>query len=140
MAGVIAQQTENKYEAIRELQNLHLDAAFTIGAEAANAINVAVQIKSDKGQAAIASRRFLQVYLATSNTGATLAAAPDGGMAIGTNGVVLGALIANRMVSVLTDASGRFDLTLTESTAKSFYMVVVMPSGRLVVSGAITFA
>jgi hypothetical protein len=141
MAGTIAQQTENKYEAIRELQNLHLDAAFTIGVEASNAINVAVQLKSDKSQAAITVRRQVRAYLSGVSTGATVVgSAPSGGAAIGTNGAIIASITANKVFDIVTDASGRFDLTLTETSTPTFYLVVVMPNGRLVISGAITFA
>lgn len=141
MSQFIVKQTEAKYEAIKELQNTHLDASFTIGAENTNAINVAVQLKSDKSQLAITSRRHVRVYLSGVNTGASVVGtAPNGGTVIGTNGVIAVSLTANKVFDIVTDASGRFDLTLTDSGTPTFYMVVVMPNGRLVISGAITFA
>jgi hypothetical protein len=63
MAGIIAKETENKYESIKELQNLHLDATFTIGADLGTTVNVAVVIKQDKAATAVSSRRVLDVYL-----------------------------------------------------------------------------
>lgn len=141
MSQFIVSETENKYEAIKELQNAHLDASFTIGAEAGNTINVAVVIKQDKAQAAVASRRVLDVYLSDSSAGAgIIATAPSGGGAIGTNGVILASVTANKYLKVLATAAGLFDITFTEAGAKTFYLVVVIPNGRLVVSGAITFA
>lgn len=141
MSGIITRETENKYESIRELQNLHLDAAITVGTENTNVINVAVQLKSDKGQATITARRVVDCYLADANTGAAIAAsAPSGGIAAGTNGKILASLVTNKAFKMITDASGRFDLNITETSTPTFYLVVVMPNGRLVVSGAITFA
>lgn len=141
MSGIITRETENKYESIRELQNLHLDAAITVGAENTNAINVAVQLKSDKGQQAIATRRHVRAFLSGASTGATvLGSAPNGGAAIGTNGAIIASIVANKVFDIVTDASGRFDLTITDSGTPTMYLVVVMPNGRLVVSGAITFA
>lgn len=141
MSGIIAKETENKYEAIRELQNLHLDAAITVGAEGSNAINVAVQLKGDKNQVAISARRHVRAYLSGASTGATVAGtAPNGGCVIGTNGAIIASITANKVFDIVTDAAGRFDLTLTDSGTPTFYLVVVMPNGRLVVSGPITFA
>lgn len=141
MAQSIVKPTENKYEAIKELQNAHLDASFTIGTEATNVINVAVQLKSDKSQASLAARRNVRVYLSGASTGATVVGtAPTGGAAIGTNGAVIAAITAGKVLDIVTDASGRFDLNITDTGTPTFYMVVVMPNGRLVVSSAITFA
>lgn len=138
----ITEETEDRYSAIRQLQDAHLDASFTIGAEASNIINVAVQLKSDKSQQAITARRIVDVYLADAATGAAIAGtAPDGGVAIGTNGAILVALVASKMVKVVSNASGAFDLNITHAAgAKTVYVVVVMPNGRQVVSSAVTFA
>ena len=141
MSQFIVQQTENKYEAIKELQAAHLDAAFTIGVEGSNAINVAVQIKKDKAQTSLAERRSLMFYLSSSSSGADITGtAPSSGFAIGTNGKIISELVADKLAYVTTDASGRFDITLTEAGVATWYLVVIMPNGRLVVSGAITFA
>ncbi len=141
MSQFIVQQTENKYEAIKELQNAHLDAAITVGVEATNVINVAVQLKSDKSQAALAARRHVRAYLSGVASGASIVGtAPNGGVAIGTNGAILNQPVSGKIFELITDASGRFDLNLTESGTPTFYLVVVMPNGRLVISGAITFA
>lgn len=141
MAQFIVKETENKYEAIKELQNTHLDATITVGTENTNAINVAVQLKSDKAQAAIATRRVLDVYISGVNTGADIVGtAPNGGVAIGTTGAILASVVANKYFKVICNASGQFDLTLTDSGTPTFYLVVVMPNGRLVISSAITFA
>ena len=140
MSSVLTRPPEDKYAAIAELQNLQLDVSFTIGAESGNTINVAVQIKQDRTGTAITSRRVLDVYFADANTGAAIiGTAPSGGAAIGTNGAILASIVANKMYRIVSNASGQFDLTITEAGAKTLYMVVVMPNGRLVVSGAITF-
>jgi hypothetical protein len=102
---------------------------------------VAVVIKQDKAQVAVATRRVLDVYLSDSSTGAgIIGTAPSSGGAIGTNGVILASVVANKYLKVLTTAAGLFDITFTEAGAKTFYLCVVMPNGRIVVSSAITFA
>jgi len=136
----IVSETENKYEAIKELQNAHLDASFTIGSESSNAINVAVQLKKDKAQSSLAARRYVRCYLSDANTGAdVVGTAPSSGGAIGTNGKIINQPVSGKIFDVITTTSGQFDITFTESGAKTMYLNVIMPNGRIVTSGAITF-
>lgn len=141
MSQYIAQDTANKYESIRELQNAHLDASFTIGAEASNVINVAVQIKKDKAQSSLAARRSLFCYLSDDANGDSIVAtAPDGGWAIGTDGLLI-PVVASKAAHITSESTGHFDVNITHAAgAKTVYLIVVMPNGRLVASGAITFA
>lgn len=107
---------------------------FTVGAEAADVINVAVQMKAAKAQA-------MSFYLADDAAGLTpSASAPAGGIAIGTDGALI-ENVANLSGMVITEATGAFDIDLTNATtAPTFYLVVVLPGGNLAVSPAITFA
>ena len=41
---------------------------------------------------------------------------------------------------VISEADGDIDVTLTDTGTPTFYLVLVLPNGRLVVSPAITFA
>jgi len=64
-------------------------ATFTIGAEGSNAINVGIQLKDAIG-ADLARRGQVGFYLAGDANGDTLAAAaPNGGYAIGTDGLLI---------------------------------------------------
>ena len=140
MAQSMTAQPEFNEGAIKEIQDAYLDASFTINTETANAITVNVAVKSNRGQVAVASRRALICYLSDASTGAGVCAtAPATSVAAGTNGKV-DALIAKKVFLVTTNASGALDVVLTETGVATWYLVVVMPDGRLVVSGAITFA
>lgn len=140
MAQFITEETEDKYAAIAELQNAHMDAVITVGAEAGNVINVSIQLKADKNRINLAARRVLDIYLADAATGAAIiATAPSSGIAIGTSGAVLASVVANKYLKVVSTAAGLIDFNITEAGAKTLYLVVVMPNGRQVVSGAITF-
>lgn len=123
---------------IGDLKNVVASASFTIGAEGTNAINVAIQLKDWNG-ADIAYRAALPWYLSADANGDTISAAPDSGIAIGTDGLLI-EWTANVSGLVISESDGDIDVTLTESTAKSFYLVLVLPGGKLAVSGAITFA
>ena len=112
---------------------------FTIGAEAANSINVAGQLKDTNVN--FEGRAVLDVYLSTDAEGDNLAAtAPDGDVAIGTNGVILAELVTDKYFKIITNADGQFDLDIGESGALSLYLIVALPSGQIVASTIIEFA
>jgi hypothetical protein len=114
-------------------------AGFTIGAEGSNIINVAIQLKDADGNA-IAQRAGLLAYLSTDSHGDNIAAsAPSSGIAIGTNGLLI-ETIADKAFYVVSEADGTVDVNITEVGVTTFYIVLIMPDGSLVVSGAITFA
>lgn len=140
MSQFITQQTENKYEAIKELQNAHLDASFTIGTETSNAINVAIQLKYDKSQADTARRGVFAYLSDDANGDSIVATAPDGGWAIGTDGLLI-PVVASKAAQLVSESDGDIDVTITHAAgAKTVYLILVMPNGRLVASSAITFA
>jgi len=115
-----------------------LNAIFTVGTEAADAINVAVQLKDGNGQNCTV-RHTLAWYLSSNANGDALASATDGGIAIGTDGLLIEA-VTNLAGFVTSEADGDIDVTLTESGTGTWYLVLVMPNAALKVSGAITFA
>lgn len=140
MSQFIVQQTEAKYDAIKELQNAHLDASFVIGAEAGNVINVGIQLKYDKSQADTV-RRAVHAYLSDDANGDSIVAtAPSGAVAIGTDGVLYDIGAAKKHFFLVSESDGDIDINITEAGVKTLYLVLVMPNGRLVPSTAITFA
>jgi hypothetical protein len=116
-----------------------LDVDFTIGTEAGNDINVAIQL-NDAAGTALATRAAVMAYLSDDANGDSIAAtAPDGGWVIGTDGVLI-PVVANKAAWLVSEADGDIDVTITESGADTFYLIVVLPNGKLAASGAITFA
>jgi len=113
-------------------------ATITVGAEATNVINVAIQF-TDADDNEIAARCAVPFYLADDAAGDTPSSgAPDGGIAIGADGALI-EWAANLSGLVISEADGDVDIDLTESSTGTWYLVLVMPSGNLVASGAITF-
>lgn len=111
---------------------------ITVGTEAANAINVAIQLKD--GVKDLGQRGSVFAYLSDDANGDSVAGtAPDGGVAIGTDGLAI-PLVAGKAFQLVSEADGDVDITITESGVDTWYLVVVLPDGRLVVSDAITFA
>lgn len=113
---------------------------FTIAAEAANAINVAIQLNDADG-APCGMRTGVFAYLSDDANGDSVVAnAPDGGWAIGTDGLLI-PVVAGKAAHLISEADGDIDVTITHAAgAKTCYLILVHPSGKLSASGAITFA
>lgn len=114
------------------------DATFTIGAEAGNVINVGIQLLDGAGDE-MATRSAVGFYLSDSATGDTIVAAATS-LAIGTDGVAI-ENISNSAGTLVSESDGDIDLNIGDASgAATYYLVLIMPSGELVVSSAITFA
>lgn len=113
------------------------DVEFSVGAEATNVINVGIQLKQGSN---LAQRGSVFAYLSDDANGDSVAGtAPGGGVAIGTDGVAI-PVVAGKAFQLVSEVDGDIDLDITETGADTWYLVVVLPSGELKVSGAITFA
>ncbi len=114
-------------------------ATIAVGAEAANVINVTVQLEDglDNDLATVA---MVSAYLSDNADGSTIAGtAPDGGVAIGTDGLLI-PLIAGKRFDLVSEADGDIDIDITETGADTWYLVVKLATGGLEISDAITFA
>lgn len=120
------------------VDNQVASATFVVGAEAANVINVAVQLKDAAGTD-MATRVCLPWYLSGDANGDSLATAPTGGIAIGTDGLLIETL-DNQAGLVTSEADGDIDVDITDTGTPTMYLVLVLPNGSLAISGAITFA
>ena len=117
-------------------------ATIVVGDEASNVINVAVQFTDSKdGTIKDAGERVaVPWYLSDDADGDSLAGtAPSVGISIGTDGLLIES-IANKAGLAVSEADGDFDIDIEEASVDTWYLVLVMPDGSLVVSGAITFA
>lgn len=124
---------------INALDAAPLDVDFVIGAEAGNVINVGLQL-NDAAGTALATRASVLFYMSDDANGDSIAAAAaDGGIAIGTDGLMI-EWTANLAGLLVSEADGDIDINITESSADTWYLIVVLPNGKLTASGAITFA
>ena len=112
-------------------------AVFTVGAEAANIINVAVQINDQNG-VAVTNPYAGTYWLSTDAAGQTVSADP-GTTAIGTNGTQLVEITDDVVGLVVSEAVGTIDWNITHTGTSTFYMNIAMPD-RTFTSAAITFA
>lgn len=117
------------------------DASFVIGAEAGgNEITVSIQLKDAAGDD-LATAAALLAFLSDNSSGLDVSAdAPSGGVAAGTDGSIVKEHTAELAFWLQSEADGDIDLVITEAGADTWYLVLVMPNGSLVVSDAITFA
>lgn len=111
---------------------------YSVGAEAANVIRVTARLSRAQRR----TRAGLWMYLSDDAEGdGLIAAAPDGGVAIGTEGAVLAEAVADKLLLVQLDENGEAELALTHvAGAKTLYLVGILPNGALQPSGAIVFA
>ena len=114
-------------------------ATMTIGAEAANVIRVAIQLQ-DSRRRDIAFRGAIEAYLSDDANGDSITATGPTTVAAGTDGVYQ-PIIAVKKFTLISEADGDIDLDLTLSSgAATWYLILIMPDGTLLASGAITFA
>jgi len=115
-----------------------VSATITVGTEATNVINVAVQLL-DNDSVAVAARRCVYVYLSDDADGDGItASAPATSVAIGTDGNIIDTLTAKSSFMITTNATGALDLDITDTTGSTWYLIAVV-GDELLASGAITF-
>lgn len=113
---------------------------MVVGIEAANQINVACIFEDAHGKA-MTKVGTLQFYLSDDADGAIpTAAVPDGGIAIGTDGTLV-ELVANQLGLAICGVDGLLDIDIDDVTGTpTWYLCFVLPTGKLAISDAITFA
>lgn len=111
---------------------------YTIGDEADNVINVGMQLTL--GDVPLAERASCFAYLSDDANGDSVAGtAPDGNVAIGTDGVLI-PVVADKAFHLISEADGDIDLDVGESAADTWYLCTQLPTGSIVCSDAIAFA
>lgn len=116
-------------------------ATMTVGAEGADAITVAIQFTDAAGDD-LDERASVFAYLSNDSGGDTLTDTPVTSIAAGTDGVYI-PVVANKAGHIISESDGDMDLTITYSgspSAATWYLVLILPSGQLAVSDAVTFA
>lgn len=125
-------------------------ATFTIGAESANAKNVGVQLGSRPliGNTAknLSAAHVVDAYLSSDAAGATVVnpVSADFVPTAGATGAVVDKAITGTKASfkLRTNNTGHVDVVLTNASNSNgtVYLNVVLDSGKVVTSPAITFA
>jgi len=114
-------------------------ADITVSAEDTNVVTVTIQLLNGLGGERTERTAVLAYLSDDANGDSVVATAPDGGVAIGTDGLAI-PLVANKAFLLVSEADGDIDLEVTESGTDTFYLILVLPNGDLVASDALTFA
>ena len=126
------------YTVLNNFNGMAADASISVDV-GDTAATVTIQLKDWNGDD-LAVPGTVICYLSSSSTGldfndATVttetAIATDGSLAI---------LLAKIAYLVTSEANGDIGLTITDTSDDVYYLVVVLPTGKLVVSDAMTFA
>jgi len=116
-----------------------VDATITVGAENTNVRAITIQLRDSNGDD-ITSRQMVQiVVLADANGDAFAATGGSTGIEIGTDGALL-AVVAKKYFIAISEDDGDIDLTWTDTGTEAAYLGVILPSGRMVISDALTNA
>ena len=112
---------------------------MSVAVEGGNEIDVTCVFTDAAGQA-LAERRCVHAYLSDDADGDSIAGtAPDAGWDIATDGLLI-PIVADKAAMLVCEADGSLDITIGESGVDTWFLVIVLPGGTLVVSAAITFA
>lgn len=123
----------------KEVTSPCVDASITVSDESANVRTITIQLKDANGNDI---NYVEQVELILFLDAGGLAYAVTGGstgIAIGTDGALL-AVVAKKYFLATSEADGDIDLTWTDTGTEAAYLGVRLPSGRIVMSSALTNA
>ena len=111
---------------------------FAVGTEAANTINVVLQlVDADGVDAGVVMN--LPWYLSADAAGQTIGVAHSSAPAIGTDGLLVTEL-ASLSGRLTFESNGDADIDFLSTGTGTVYLCVVLPTGELAISGAITHA
>ncbi len=98
---------------------------------------ITIQLKDSNG-ADLAERATVRAYVMLDANGDAFAATGGStGIAIGTDGALL-AVVAKKQFTLISEADGDIDLTWTDTGTEVAYLHLELPTGRRVVSDALT--
>jgi hypothetical protein len=124
----------NPFKAANHVGN----AVITVAAEAADSITVSIQLTDNNGND-LAAFGAVDAYLSDNSDGSTLAGTAPDTVAIGTDGLMIDQ-VAKKAFRLVSESDGDIDIAIGENGVDTWYLVVILPDGSLVISDAITFA
>jgi hypothetical protein len=116
-----------------------VDATITVGAENTDVRAITIQLKDALGRDIdYVAEVELVLFLDAART-AYVVTGGSTGLAIGTDGA-LSTIVAKKVFRATSEADGDIDLTWTDTGTEAAYLGVKLPSGRYVMSSALTNA
>lgn len=117
-----------------------VDATITVGAEVTNVRAITIQLKDANGND-IAYQEIVNIYVVgAANLNAIVTTGGSTGIAIGTDGAILTTVTAKKHFIVASEADGDIDLTWTDTGTEVAFLALVLPTGRIIFSDALTNA
>jgi hypothetical protein len=115
------------------------DATITVGDEVSNARAIAVQLKDALGRDIDYVEEVELALFLTADRLAYVVTGGSTGIAIGTDGA-LSTIVAKKRFCATSEADGDIDLTWTDTGTEAAYLGIKLPTGRWVMSTALTNA
>lgn len=119
-----------------------VDATITVSAEGATSADqrdITIQLKDAFGDDIDYAEQVMVVLYADAARAAYVATGGSTGIEIGTDGALL-ALVAKKVFLVTSETDGDIDLTWTDTGTEAAYLALVLPTGRIIMSDALTNA
>ena len=116
-----------------------VDATITVGAENTNVRAITIQLKDANGKDINYVEEVELVLFLNAARTAYVATGGSTGIAIGTDGA-LQTIVAKKVFRATSEADGDIDLTWTDDGTEAAYLGVKLPTGRYVMSSALTNA
>lgn len=123
---------------INTLDGIPAAATFTVGAESDDGITVTAQVKDANGDN-ISGYRGMLMYLSQSADGSDGTTNLPDEFDVNT-GTVIQWIESLKSMYLCPSNTGAISVHIVYSGAATYYLVLLLPSGKLAVSGAITFA
>ena len=120
--------------------NAVADVNFTVGAEATNVINVVCQAVDADGND-VDEAVCLPYYLSGDSAGQTIGTAHSSAPAVGTDGLLIPSGGDSSLTGLaMFETDGDLDIDFTDTGTGTVYLCIVLPTGDVAISGAITHA
>lgn len=113
------------------------DASITVSAEDTNVRTIAIQLKDIRGNDINYVEEVELALFLTADRLAYVVTGGSTGIAIGTDGA-LSTIVAKKRFYATSEADGDIDLTWTDTGTEAAFLGVRLPTGRWVMSSALT--
>lgn len=114
-----------------------VDASITVGAESTNVRAITIQLKDSNGADINYSESVWAAVFADAGRLGFVSTGGSTGIAIGTDGAAL-AVVAKKLFLLTSETDGDIDLTWTDTGTEVAYLGILLPTGRWVMSDALT--
>jgi len=117
--------------------NVANDADITIGDESSDARAITIQLKDYAGND-LSARASIIAYISAASGGDALCTTAFDTFEVGTDGVVVEDITTGQVIRLVSESDGDIDLTIEDTEARTGYLNLILPNGKLINGGAVT--